>query len=90
MVVWADYLRAISPNPLRPEEDELLFKQLEKSSDGTLSKQVVYALIKQRGYAVTRDYLDGVWMTIDVDGNDALDINDFARLMKLVRARDTA
>ena len=81
---------SISPNPVWPEEDELLFKQLDKSSDGTLSKQVVYALIKQRGYAVTPGYLDGVWMTLDVDGNDALDINDFARLMKLVRARDTA
>ena len=63
---------------------------LDKNHDGTLSKQEVYGLINRRGFTVSEDYIEGIWRTIDVDGDEVLDIYEFATLMKLIRAKDAA
>ena len=39
---------------------------------------------------MNEQFLDGVWIAIDVNGDDVLDLNEFAELMKLVRERHTA
>jgi hypothetical protein len=39
---------------------------------------------------VSEDYIEGIWRTIDVDGDEVLDIYEFATLMKLIRAKDAA
>ena len=35
-------------------------------------------------------YIEGIWRTIDVDGDEVLDIYEFATLMELIRAKDAA
>ena len=72
------------------DEDQALFQQLDTNCDGTLSKKETYDLIKRCEYAVSEAYVEGIWVTVDIDGNDQLDIEEFARLMKHVRAKDAA
>ena len=72
------------------DEDKVLFQQLDTNCDGTLSKKEAYELIKRCEYAVSEAYIEGIYVTVDVDGNDQLDIEEFATLMKHVRAKDAA
>ena len=72
------------------DEDKVLFQQLDTNCDGTLSKKEAYELIKRCEYAVSEAYIERIYVTVDVDGNDQLDIEEFATLMKHVRAKDAA
>ena len=71
-------------------EDRKYFALLDKNHNGALSKQEVYGLINRRGLTVSENYIEGIWRTIDVDGDEVLDIYEFATLVKLIRAKDVA
>jgi Ca2+-binding EF-hand superfamily protein len=70
------------------DEDRALFKQLDKNGDGKLGLTEAFALIKSKEYIVTEKYLYANWRVLDEDGNGYLDLEEFASLMKNVRAKD--
>jgi Ca2+-binding EF-hand superfamily protein len=70
------------------DEDRALFKQLDKNGDGKLGQKECFALIKSKQYIVTEKYLCANWRVLDKDGNGCLDLEEFASMMKNVRAKD--
>ena len=70
------------------DEDLALFKQLDKNGDGKLGQKECFALIKSKQYIVTEKYLCANWRVLDEDGNGYLDLEEFASMMKNVRAKD--
>ena len=77
-------LRSPLPAPaLLPESDEGLFRSMV--ANGKLSREAAIRILPSLGLAVTPKYIEGVWSMYDVDGDGALDREEFGRLMHVLR-----
>lgn len=70
--------------PLTPQNMNELkhaFSQIDKNSDGYISKQELSEVMSQLGHIISNDELDDIIRAVDKDGNGLVDFKEFLNLM---------
>jgi hypothetical protein len=63
---------------------EEAFLQTDRDHSNAIDKSELTQLLQARGFALSTEYVDGLWASFDTDGSNTLDMTEFAALMKLV------